>query len=162
MLSIIYRKATLEVKQFLNEKLYKNIANEKNEILYYTDRILPSQVINNKIKLSDVCLDLTIGSFCVPIIDKFSPLAFAIINEIHWYDYDACHSGNETVLRFVQRIAYIIEGRSLVKQFRKECPRCKYIRKQCIDVAMGPISSDQVCICILLHSRSIWAIQFLF
>ena len=62
-LHYFYRKATLEVKQFLNEKLYKNIANEKNEILYYTDRILPSQVINNKIELSDVCLDLTIGSF---------------------------------------------------------------------------------------------------
>ena len=55
-------------------------------------------------------------------------------------------TGNETVLRFVQRITYIIEGRSLVKQFRKECPRYKYIRKQCIDVAMGLISYDQVCI----------------
>ena len=127
-------------------KNHKSISKENNGILYYTGCILPSQIISNKLELSDVCIDLSMGSFCVFCVDKISPLTFAIINEIHWYDYDARHSGNETVLRFVQKITYIIEGRSLVKQFRKECPRCKYLRKQCIDVAMGPISSDHLCV----------------
>ena len=103
-----------------------------NGILYYTGRILPSQIINNKLNLSDVCIDLSMGSFCVPIIDKFSPLAFAVINEVHWYDNEANHSGNETVMRFVQKIVHIIEGRSLVSQFRKECPRCHYLRKSAL------------------------------
>ena len=145
-LDYFYSKATLEVKKFLKGKSYKNITIEKNGILYYTGRILPSQIINNKSNLSDVCMDLSMESFCVPIIEKFSPLAFAVINEVHWYDNEANHSGNETVMRYVQKIAHIIEGRSLVGQFRKECPRCHYLRKKCIDVAMGPISSDNLCI----------------
>ena len=91
-------------------------------------------------------MDLSMESFCVPIIEKFSPLAFDVINEVHWYENEANHSGNETVMRYVQKIAHIIEGRSLVGQFRKECPRCHYLRKKCIDVAMGPISSDNLCI----------------
>ena len=68
------------------------------------------------------------------------------MNEIHWYDDDAKHSGNESVLRYVQKNAYIIEGRSLVKQFKNECPRCRYLNKMAIDVAMGPISCDNLCI----------------
>ena len=126
VLDYFYSKATLEVKKFLKGKSYKNITNEKNGILYYTGRILPSQIINNKSNLSDVCMDLSMESFCVPIIEKFSPLAFAVINEVHWYDNEANHSGNETVMRYVQKIMHIIEGRSLVGQFRKECPRCHY------------------------------------
>ena len=58
------------------------------------------------------------ASFCVPLIEKYSPLAYAIINEVHWYNYDANHSGNETVMRYTQMIAHIIAGKSLVKLFR--------------------------------------------
>ena len=145
-LNYFYVRASLEVKRFQNKNSYEKISKEQNGILLYTGRILPSQRINDKLELSDVCIDLSMSSFCVPIIDKFSPLAFAIVNEVHWYDKDACHSGNETVMRFVQQIAYIIEGRSLVSQFRRDCPRCLYLRKKTIDVAMGPIPSDNLCI----------------
>ena len=86
------------------------------------------------------------SSFCVPLVEKFSPLAYSLVNEIHWYDDDAKHSGNESVLRYVQKNAYIIEGKSLVKQFKNECPRCRYLNKKAIDVAMGPTSSDNLCI----------------
>ena len=80
--------------------------------------------------LSDVCADLCSASLCVPIIDKYSPLAYAIVNEVHWYNYDACHSGNETVMRFVLKIAFVIEGRSLIQQFRNDCPRCRFLNKK--------------------------------
>ena len=81
------------------------------------------------------------ASFCVPLIDKHSPICYAIINEIHWYDDDAKHSGDETVMRYVEKVAHIIEGKSVVKQFREECPRCNYLNKRNIKVAMGPVSS---------------------
>ena len=68
-LDYFYSKATLEVKKFLKGKSYKNITNEKNGILYYTEHILPSQIINNKSNLSDVCIDLSMESFCVRIIE---------------------------------------------------------------------------------------------
>ena len=79
-------------------------------------------------------------------METYSPLAYALVNEVHWYNDDAKHSGNETVLRNIHKIAYIIEGRSLVKKFRKECARCKLLRKRAVEVAMGPISANNLCI----------------
>ena len=34
----------------------------------------------------------------------------------------------------------ILEGRELVKLFKKNCERCRYIAKRTIDVSMGPLS----------------------
>lgn len=145
-LNYFFLTASLEIKRFTKQIAYKHISKEKNGIRLYTGRILPSQKINNKINLSDVCADLCSASFCVPIIDKYSPLAYAIVNEVHWYNYDACHSGNETVMRFVKKIAFIIEGRSLIQQFRNDCPRCRFLNKKSIAVAMGPKSDHNLCI----------------
>ena len=129
-INYFYKKATLEIKHFQHLRNYQNISKNKFGILYYTGRILPSQEFDGKLNLSDVCIDLTKSTFCVPLVEKYSPIAYAIINEVHWYDEDVKHSGNETVLRSVQKIAYILEGRSLVKTFRKQCPRCKLLNKK--------------------------------
>ena len=40
--------------------------------------------------------DLSAATFCVPIVDKHLPLAYAIINDIHWNDKVAQLSGLET------------------------------------------------------------------
>ena len=48
--------------------------------------------------------DLASTSFYVPVIDKNSPLAYSIINEVHW------HSQVETTWRYVLKTAFIIEG----------------------------------------------------
>ena len=86
-----------------------------------------------------VSFDLSSALFCVPLTDSLSPFAYSVVNETHWYDEDAKHSGVETVLRYVQRVAYVLEGRRLVKKFRKECSRCRIFAKRAIEVAMGPI-----------------------
>ena len=80
------------------------------------------------------------------MIDKYSPLAYALINEVHWYDDDAKHAGVETCLRSVLKLAYIFEGRTLVKMFRNECPRCKYLNKKSVEVAMGPKTCGELTI----------------
>ena len=105
---------------------------------------MPCQKIDNELRLADVCTDLTSSTFCVPILDKYSPISYSIINEVHWHSEDARHSGSETVWRFVQLIAFIIEGKPLVKTFRDECPRCRYLKKKAIDVAMGPVADDHL------------------
>ena len=110
-LTYFYQKSTEEVKKYLDRKRYQKITSEIDGILYYTGRILPSQTFDGKLNLSDVSLDLTSASFCVPIMDSVSPLAYSIVNEIHWYNNDAKHSGVETVLRYTQKIAFIIGGR---------------------------------------------------
>ena len=100
---------------------------------------MPSQEFNGKLSLSDVSIDLSNTSFCVPLTDSLSPFAYSVVNEIHWYGDDAKQSGVETVIRYVQKVAYIIEGRGLVKMFRKECARCRLLAKRATEVSMGPI-----------------------
>ena len=141
-----FTKSTLEVKHFFRRESYAKISTESNGILYYTGRILPSQLFDNKsdLQLSDVCIDLSSSSFCVPLVAQQSPLAYAIINEVHWHDPDAQHSGNETVLRHLLKICYVIEGSPLIKLFRKNCPRCRFLHKKKIEIAMGPKCSENL------------------
>ena len=137
-----FRKATDEVKKFVKEDKYMYISSEKNGILYYTGRILPDQDINNSLlNLAGVMNDLSKSTFCMPIIDKHSPLAYSIVNEVHWHDPVANHAGVETNLRYTMQYAYILEGRHLVQKMKSGCKRCRYLYKRSVDVAMEPVSS---------------------
>ena len=79
---------------------------------YYTMLVVfyQNEEINAVEKMSTVMLDLSSATFFVPIIDKNSPLAYSIINEIHWYHIEAKHAGVETVNRYVLKVCYIIKG----------------------------------------------------
>ena len=85
-LNYFYKKATLEIKHFLPTGAFKSISREKNDILYFTGRILASQEITGKCNFSDVCIDLNMSSLCVPLVDRYSPFAYALVNEVHWYN----------------------------------------------------------------------------
>ncbi len=143
-----FQKATDELKHFNRKNSYEKFSTETNGVLFYTGRILPSQKFDNKhhLQLSDVCIDLSSSMFFVPIVDKYSPLAYALINEVHWHDPDARHSGNETVMRYLLKVAYIIEGTPLVELFKSNCPRCRYLHKRMIEVAMGPKRTENLTI----------------
>ena len=141
-----FRKATAEVKQFAKKSDYKKISVEKDSILYYTGRVLPEQHIDSAVKMTDVMKDLSSSSFFVPVVDAHSPVAYSIINETHWDNKVAKHSGVETVFRYVLKVCYVINGRNLVKLFRKNCERCRYLAKRTVDVAMGPVSSQNLTI----------------
>ena len=91
--------------------------------------------------MTNVMKDLQQTSFCVAIINKRSPLAYSIVNEIHWYNNISKHAGIETVLRCTLSIAYIIEGREIVKKVKKDCHRCRLLAKRTIEVSMGPVST---------------------
>ena len=142
-MNYFHRKSTLEIKHFLSKKDYEHISYERDRILYYKGRILPTQSFEQdaveKKCLSNVMLDLTATSFCVPLVDSRSPFAFSIINEVHWYNHDAKHSGVETVLRYSQKLAHILGGRELVKRFRKACVRCSVRSLRTLEVSMGPV-----------------------
>lgn len=140
-LKYFYRKGTNEVKEFINRKQYMNISEERDNILYYTGRILPTQEINAVTPMTGIMKDLATTTFCVPLIDRYSPLAYSIVNEVHWYSKVARHRGVETVLRYVMQYCFILEGREIVKQFGRSCQRCRYLRKLAVDVSMGPVPS---------------------
>ena len=50
-------------------------------------------------------LDLSESTFCVPITDSHSPVAYAIMSDTHWNDTDVRHKGVETTLRYAQKTA---------------------------------------------------------
>ena len=129
-MTYLFRKVTNEVKKFVNTRSYDNISTDIDGVLYYTGRILPSMEKGDGKHLSDVMYDLSRTTFCVPITDKHSPIAYAIVNEFHSHHPDVKHSGVETTLRHTQQIVYIIRGRELVK---------KVLNRNVVKVLMGPL-----------------------
>ena len=101
--------------------MYDKISQEIDGILYYTGRILPNQEITNTETIIDTMKDLSSLKYHVPLVDKQSPIAYSIVNEVHWNHSVANHSGNETVLRYTLDYAFILGGRDLVSLVRKEC-----------------------------------------
>ena len=141
---IFFEKASAEVIQFVDSSRYKNISLLNDSILYHTGRILLVQEIDDRSHLADACLDLNASTFCVPITDHLSPVAYVIVDDVHWYSPDVSHGGVESVLRYSQQTMHIIGGRSLVKGMKKACPRCRYLEKKGVRVAMGPVSDDNL------------------
>ena len=116
-----FRKATLEVKKSIKPTQYQKISIERDGILYYSGRILPTDNIKITGEMSTVMKDLAADTFCVPIIYKHSPLAYSLINEVHWQSKAALHSGVETVWwRYVLKTGFIIFGRDLVKKIKSQ------------------------------------------
>ena len=66
-LNYYFQKATNEIKHFLPLKAYEHISRERDGIMYYTGRILPTQQLIGRTSLADVCIDLTASTFCVPL-----------------------------------------------------------------------------------------------
>ena len=145
----LFQKATAEVKHFV-----KNNSVWKDGILYHTARILSMQEIDGQSNLSDVCLDLSAVTFCVPITDALSPIGYAIVSEVHWYDPDVKHKGVETVLRYCQNIAYVIGGRTLVKSIKNSCIKCRILHKENIRVSMGLLGKNNLTISPVLSLSS--------
>ena len=140
-----FQKATGEVKKFLDPKAYKNVSVEQNNILYYTARVSPSDV-KFKCTMTDAMIDLSAGTFIVPMVERYSPVAYSLVNQIHWHHPTAAHKGVESTIRQIMTVAHIVGVRDLVKLFRKHCARCRYLLKITIDVQMSPASEHQVCV----------------
>ena len=150
-----FRKTTQEVKRFTKDSKYSKITMEKDGILYFTGRILPTEITSTAGSMTRVMKDLSSTTFMVPVIDQHSPVAYSLVNEIHWFDAYAKHSGVETVHRYTMKKAYIIEGRQLIKNVSKSCERCRYLRKKTIDISMGPISSHELNIAPAFHTTQV-------
>ena len=141
-----FRKATAEVKHFLNVSQYKDLSIEKDGLLLYTGRILPTDNITIVGNVTRVMKDLTATSFCVPVVDRYSPVAISICNDIHWNHDSAQHTGPDTVWRYVLQNIFIVEGRPLVEKIGRLCERCRYLNKKLLAVAMGAVSGHNLVI----------------
>ena len=141
-----HMKATKEVKRFCKVSEYEKISNEVNDVRVYSERILPINEVTIVGKATKVMKDLTSTSFCVPLVDKHSPIAYSVVSDTHWNHPTARHCGVETVLRYVTQQIYILEGRTLVKKISKSCERCRYLNRKALEVSMGPVSKHSLTI----------------
>ena len=144
-LNYFFMKASEEVKSFVHPKNYQNISVERNNILYFTGRV-PLENLTFKCKMTDTMLDLSTGTFIVPLVEKYSPLSFSVMNQIHWYDSTAKHSGIETTIRSTMTVAHILGVRDVAKLFRKNCVRCRFLLMKTVDVEMGQLPSSRLCV----------------
>ena len=145
-LQYYYQKASKEVERFAsNTKEFKQAICIEG-IYYYSGRLLPSQKFTNPElhPMSSTMLDLCSTSFCVPLVDVYSPIAWSLVHEIHWHHQLAQHSGVATTARIVKSYAFIIGIKSIVEVFRRACAKCRLILKHTIDVEFGPMSKYQL------------------
>ena len=70
-LNYYFMKATEEVKKFSYSRHYEKISIERNAILYHAGRV-DLRNISFGVAMTDTMIDLTSGSFDVPIVDKFA------------------------------------------------------------------------------------------
>ena len=92
-------KTTQEVKTFIRKGRYANISEEINWGLYYVGRIPANHNLDGYPDLCTAAIDLCSTTFCVPVMDQYSPVAISIVMEIHWQHPDVKHTGIETMLR---------------------------------------------------------------
>ena len=80
----------------------------------------------------------------IPVIDRFSPLAFSLAQHFHWSV--SKHRGFETCLRMSFEHVHILQGMSLFREIAEECFKCKMKRGRYIQASQGPLSEKQLLI----------------
>ena len=131
-------KSSKEVKHFLSKTKYQNITKEIDGMFYYSGRILEDYKFDGYPELCEAAIDLCSTSFCVPVMDQYSPVAISIALKVHWYQ--------SAILRKMMGVAFIIGGRKLAISIKRGCKQCRILHKTSVEVAMGPIQSINLCI----------------
>ena len=70
---------------------------------YYTGRILMNRdgrILILIDRMTNVIKDLQQTTFCVPLINKYSPMTYSIVNKVHWYRKIAKHAGIKTATMY--------------------------------------------------------------
>ena len=137
----LFRKATEELKAFHSKKNLDKIAVEVEGIMLSKGRILHTMDF-----LETAELDLDMESLGIrrdlPVLDRYSPLSYAIAQHVHWNM--AKHRGVETCTRMSLQEVHIIQGPSLYKELGQNCPRCAMKRQRYLKAAFGPINEAQL------------------
>jgi len=133
-----FLKTTSEVRTFSKHTDWKQNSTMIDGVLHYTGRILDDQGI---LSVENTMLDLSPLSFCKPIIDRYSPVAYAIM--IHCHEKLTNHKNTLVTLRESLSHAYIIKGRDLAQEVRDSCVFCRRFKKKLLEVEMGKLNQNR-------------------
>ena len=147
----LFRKASLEVKEFSSASYIKKHMIESDGILLSKSRMVAGLdfVYTGELEINLGSLGIKVHA---PVLDRYSPLAFSIAQHIHW-DI-APHRGVETQHRVSLEHVHIIQGMSLFKEISDECIQCNMRKKQFIEISMGGVRPEQ-----LVVAPPFWACQ---
>ena len=143
-LCYLFRRATLEVKQFNNRSTVEKIAVESDGILLSTSRFFQGVKFVEAGGLKPGDLEHMGIKSKVPILDRFSPLSYCIAQHVH--SNLSVHRGPETCFRTSLQHCFIMQGLPLFTELQAECIRCKKIRKKYLQQLMSPLSDHQLTI----------------
>ena len=132
-----WQKATKEVQHFCKPAEYKD-STLKDGVLLYNARVL---VDPSKDSLEQSMLDITPDKFCRPLVDRYSPLAYAIIQQVH---VELSHRGVIPVLARSREIAFILGAKNLATEIREKCPFCTRFKQRLLKSKLAPLDEKRV------------------
>ena len=121
----------------------RKIAVEKDGILFSKSRIMDGQRFQVASGLEDLEFMESLYSprfglsFMNPVLDRYSPVAYAIARHIHQKVIP--HRGYEMCYRASLDHVYIIQGLNLFREIGEECVTCLKARRKFLDTSMGPL-----------------------
>ena len=137
-----FRVASQEVLKFGNRKMVEKSTELKDGVLLSRGRIIDGMNFIETGDMDTVNLDDMCVKTRIPVIDRWSPLAYSIAQHIHWTV--AKHRGMESCLRYSLEHVHILQGMSLFKELSDQCMKCRMKRGKFIRASMGPISDKQL------------------
>ena len=141
-LKYLYLTATKEVEHFVKAETVNKIAVKKDGILYHKSRILDGQRFLKAGGFEGMDILRSQGiNVLTPVIDRWSPLAYAIGAFIH--TDIAKHKGYESCFRVSHSFVHILKGYSLFEEIGSDCVTCQKSNRRFVEAAMGPIHSSK-------------------
>ena len=137
-----FRVASNEVVQFNSKNMVEKRTVKQDGILLSKGRILQGMNFLENADLDTLNLgDLGVKTK-IPVIDRFSPVAYSIAQYFHW---TVCkHKGIESCLRASLQHVHILQGMSLFREIADECIKCKIKRGKFIQASLGPLADKQL------------------
>ena len=143
-ITYLYRTATEEAREFVKADTLVKLSVESDGILYCKNRLLESMEFKVVSGMEMIDLDPLCINVRTPIIERFSPLAYAFAQYIHYEVSN--HAGLETCNRLSLERVFILQGLSLYKEISDECIKCKIKRRKFLEMSMGPIGPHNLSI----------------
>ena len=136
-----FLKASKEIKQFVKFSDYKNASIVKDGILHFSGRILEGQEIHD---VENIMGDLEPLTFCRPLIDRYSPVAYSVM--MHAHTQLTHHRSAVSTLRESRYLAFVLRGRDLANEVREHCTYCQRFRARLVQTEMGKIHASRLTI----------------
>ena len=144
VVTYLFRKTTKELIEFTKPSIVDKQGHKINDIIYSKNRLLETVEFTKVTGMDMIDLDPLSVNVRAPLIDRFSPFAYAIAQYIHWDVSN--HAGLETCHRLCLERVHILQSYSLFKEISMECAKCRIKRKKFLEVSTGPIGDHQLTI----------------